>query len=538
MTSETEPKRGRSNGSAPSRPNIVIILADDMGFSDIGCYGGEIPTPNIDRLRAEGIAMSQFYNTARCSPSRASLLTGLHPHQTGVGILTRDDRPKGYVGTLNDRCVTLAEAVREAGYATYMSGKWHLTGHAVKPDETWPLGRGFDRFFGTCTGGGSYWWPGTLTRNETPIGAEQCPDDFFYTDAIADTAAGFITDHACRRPQDPFLCYVAFTAPHWPLHAREVDIAVHQGRYDEGWDVLRRRRESRQADLHLFEHDFPASGRAPDVPAWEEAEDLKWEARRMEVYAAQVATMDHGIGRILDSLAATGHGDDTIVMFLSDNGGCAEEQSVGWGGSNGLNFRRETPDGRPVRRGNVPEIIPGPADTFLSYGKAWANLSNTPFREYKHWVHEGGISTPLIVRWPDGNLEAGAMCHGAHQLTDIMATVLDVTNTPYPSMYGGVKRLDPEGVSMLRTWRGGKPPDRYLFWEHEGNSACRRRQWKLVRKYPGNWELYNIDVDRAELHNIAAEHPDVVADLVGQYEAWAQRCGVIPREDILDLYGA
>jgi len=520
-----------------SRPNIVVVLADDMGFSDIGCYGGEIPTPNLDRLRSEGVAMSQFYNTARCCPSRASLLTGLHPHQTGIGILTRDDRPVGYAGTLNDRCVTIAEAVRDGGYATYMSGKWHVTGRCDTPDETWPLGRGFDHFFGTCNGGGNYWWPSTLTRDESPLGPHDCPDDFFYTDAIADSACDFITEHARRRAQDPFLCYVAFTAPHWPLHAREEDIAAHQGRYDEGWDVLRVRREARQAELGLFENDFPAGGRDPEVPAWADVEEREWQTRRMEVYAAQVATMDAGIGRILDALDETGRRDDTLVMFLSDNGGCAEGQPVGWGKS-GLNFRQETPDGRPVRRGNIPDIMPGPADTFVSYGRSWANLSNTPFREYKHWVHEGGIATPLVVRWPQGGLQPGVVRHQPHQLTDVMATVLDVAGLSYPSAFGGVQRLAPEGVSMLDTWRGGTAPDRYLFWEHEGNAACRRGRWKLVRKFPADWELYDIDVDRAEMSDVAANHPGVVTDLVREYDEWAQRCGVLPREDILQLYAA
>ena len=517
-----------------NRPNVVLILADDMGFSDIGCYGGEIPTPNIDRLASEGVRHSQFYNTARCSPSRASLLTGLHPHQTGIGILTADDRPVGYAGVLNDRCVTIAEALRAGGYATYMSGKWHLTGALNEPDHTWPLGRGFERLFGSGVGGGSYWYPTTLYRDLTPLNPAEI-DGFFYTDQIADNAAAFVTEHAAARANDPFFLYVPFTAPHWPLHARPGDIAPHEGRYDAGWDALRAARRAKQAELGLFEHDFPPSDRDPTVPAWVDVSHSQWEARRMEVYAAQVATMDAGIGRILTALESTGQADNTIVMFLSDNGGCAEEMPLGWG-KGGTPFRHETPDGRPVRRGNTPDIVPGPVDTFASYGKAWANVSNTPFREYKHWVHEGGIATPLVVRWRDGGLEPGAIRHTPHQLPDVMATVLDVTGVAYPSRYDGVERLPLEGISMRETWMGGVSPSHTLFWEHEGNAACRRDQWKLVRKYPGDWELYDIAIDRAECHDVAASHPDVVAALADEYSLWAKRCGVIPRHIIHEYY--
>ena len=517
-----------------SRPNVVLILADDMGYSDIGCYGGEIPTPNIDRLAAEGVRLSQFYNTARCSPSRASLLTGLHPHQTGIGILTADDRPVGYAGTLNDRCVTIAEALRANGYATYMSGKWHLTGALEAPDRTWPLGRGFERLFGSGVGGGNYWYPRTLYRDHTPVNPAEI-DDFFYTDQISDNAAAFVAEHATTRASDPFFLYVAFTAPHWPLHARPEDIAPHEGRYDAGWDALRESRLARQVELGIFERGFTPSQRDATVPAWEDVPDQQWEARRMEVYAAQVATMDAAIGRILASLESAGCADNTIVMFLSDNGGCAEEMPLGWG-NNAMPFARETPDGRPVRRGNTPDIVPGPADTFASYGKSWANLSNTPFREYKHWVHEGGIATPLVVRWPDGGLEPGAIRHSPHQLPDVMATVLDLTGAKYPMRHENVDRLPVEGVSMRDTWLGGAAPTHTLFWEHEGNAACRRGQWKLVRKYPGEWELYDIVVDRAELDDVAACYPDVVAALSSEYAAWADRCGVIPREIIEEYY--
>lgn len=511
------------------RPNIVLILADDMGFSDIGCYGGEIPTPNLDRLAAGGVRMAQFYNTARCSPSRASLLTGLHPHQTGIGILTDDDRPVGYPGTLNDRCATMAEVLGAAGYGTYLAGKWHLTGKVERVDDSWPTRRGFDRFFGTITGAGSYYYPRTLTRDETPVADSELPEDWYYTDAIGAAAAGFVTGHDADRP---LFLYTAFTAPHWPLHAPESEITKHQERYEKGWDELRADRERRLKELGIF-HQTP-SGRDPRVPAWDEVTDHRWQARRMAVYAAQVAIMDRNIGRIVNALDATGRLAKTLLMFLSDNGGCAEGLRYGRIDPTADNppfLRPFTRDGRPVIRGNVPNVVPGEDTTYASYGTAWANLSNTPFREYKHWVHEGGIATPLVVHWPAGDLATGTVRRDPYQLPDVMATVLAATGASYPP-----DLPQPQGTSMLATWRGDDAPEHDLFWEHEGNSAARRGRWKLVRKYPGPWELHDMETDRAELTDLAAEHPDIVAELWAAYDHWALDCGVIARHVIVADY--
>jgi len=527
------------SGTSPARrPDVVVVLVDDMGFSDIGCYGGEIPTPNLDRLAAGGVRMSQFYNTARCSPSRASLLTGLHPHQTGIGILTADDRPEGYAGTLGDRCVTVAEVLRAGGYSTYMSGKWHLTGSMHQPTDAWPTRRGFDRFYGTVAGGGNYWNPVTLTRDETRIEHEALDPEFFYTDAITDAATGFVADHARERGDQPFFLYVAYTAPHWPLHAPEDDVREHAGRFDEGWDVLRERRARRLVEQGILDDAWPLSDRDPEVRAWSQTSHQDWECRRMEVYAAQIARMDRGVGRIVDALTAAGRLDDTLLLFLSDNGGCAEELPTGWADEQKprpLNVRTRTRDGRRVFRGNTPEVSPGGEETFASYGQAWANLSNTPFREYKHWVHEGGIATPLVVHWPAGGLEAGGVRHAPHQLPDVMATVLEVTGADYAAAASERDAPPPEGVSMVPSWHGRPVAERTLYWEHEGNAAVRRGRWKLVRKYPGDWELYDLTVDRTELHDRAAEFPDTVAELAADYQAWADRCGVIPRERILAL---
>ncbi|MFD2078198.1 arylsulfatase [Actinopolymorpha cephalotaxi] len=529
------------------RPNVIVILVDDMGYSDIGCYGGEIPTPNLDRLAAGGVRLSQFYNTARCSPSRASLLTGLHPHQTGIGILTEDQRPYGYPGTLNDRCVTLAEVLGAGGYATYMSGKWHLCGQVDRPHDAWPTRRGFDRFFGTLTGAGNYWNPGTLTRDETPVEDHELEPGFFYTDAIGAAAADFVTSHSTGDDAGrPFFLYTAFTAPHWPLHALEEDIEAMRGRYAEGWDVLRERRADRLVDLGVLEAGWNLSDRDPDVKPWNDTANQNWEQRRMEVYAAQVHRMDAAVGRIVAALEATGHLDDTVLMFLSDNGGCAENLEPGWTDeleNRPIHLPAHTRAGGRVFRGNTPAVVPGAEDTYASYGTAWANLSNTPFREYKHWVHEGGIATPFIVHWPAGRLAPGTVRHDPHQLPDVMATVLDVTGVDHPSGRAsgrdGRDVLPPEGVSMLRTWHGDgrrdsvAEPEHTLYWEHEGNAAVRQGRWKLVRKFGQDWELYDLDVDRTELNDVAGRHPGLVDRLGSAYAAWAGRCGVVPREQIL-----
>jgi len=525
------------------KPNIVLILNDDMGFSDLGCYGGEVQTPHLDRLAAGGVRFSQFYNTARCSPSRASLLTGLHPHQTGIGVLTYNMGPEGYAGNLNQRCVTIPQALKGSGYRSYLSGKWHVASNLKQPTESWPMQRGFDGFYGTIIGAGSFYDPNTLTRGNDNIEHEAREPGFFYTDAISDNAVKFIREHRKQHADKPFFQYVAYTAPHWPLHAHEEDIAKYKGRFDKGWDKLREERLQRLVDAGILQGDWPLSERDPTQPAWDLARHKEWLLRCMEVYAAQIDRMDQGIGRILKALEDEGELDNTLVLFLSDNGACAEdipddltlEELV----DKLMIAKANTRDGQPVRFGNDPSITPGPEDTYQSYGRAWANLSNSPFRLYKHWIHEGGISTPLIAHWPAGIQERNAVRHTPGYLPDIMATILDATGTPYPTQWEGhdVEKL--EGHSLLPVLKSGDQPQRPpMFWEHEGNAAVRIGQWKLVRKYPDPWELYDLQADRTELNDIAAQHPDRVKDMLAQYEAWAQRCGVIPRERIDELLRA
>lgn len=520
------------------RPDIVLVLVDDMGFSDIGCYGGEIDTPHLDELGRSGTRFTQFYNSPRCSPTRASLLTGLHPHQVGIGILTGDERPDGYAGDLSEACHTAAEVLGAAGYGTYLSGKWHLSADMENPSSSWPNARGFERTFGTIDGAGSYFDPYTLHRDGVDASAEAQDPDFYYTDAIAENAARFVAEHAESRPDDPMFLYVPFTAPHWPLHARDADLERTVGRYNQGWDAVRERRHERLRAEGILDDTVELSPRDAQVPAWDDVADPEWQARRMEVYAAQVHAMDRGVGTVLDALRMAGRLENTLVVFLSDNGACEEEMPPG--GDPAFAdlpmVPARTRDGRPVRLANDPSVPPGGEDTYTSYGREWANVSNTPFREYKHWVHEGGISTPLIVSWPEHLGAPANLVRTPAQLVDILPTLADAAGATVPSERGGRPVPAPEGVSLLPLLEGEAVEHGPLFWEHEGNAAVRHGDWKLVRKHGEAWSLHDMAVDRAELHDVAGDHPDVVAALDARYREWADRVGVIPRERILAAY--
>jgi arylsulfatase len=521
------------------RPNVIIILNDDMGYSDLGCYGGEIETPNLDRLAANGIRFTQFYNTARCCPSRASLLTGLHPHQTGIGILVEDQSPEGYSGNMSRNSVTIPEVLSPSGYRTYMTGKWHVATNKTEVTDTWPIQRGFDRFYGTIAGSANYFYPATLTRDNENVDDEAKTDpDYYYTDKISSQASAYIEEHLRDYGDEaPFFLYVAYTSPHWPLHALPEDIAKYKGRFDKGWDALREERLERMVDMGIIDPSWKLSGRDPNVSPWEEEPNKEYRQRCMEVYAAQIDRMDQGIGRILRTLEEQGQLDNTLILFLADNGGCAEELKPGPGDSlvRNKSARSHTKYDEPVVFGNRPEIMPGGETTYQSYGISWANMSNTPFRYYKHWTHEGGISTPLIAHWPQRIADKGALRHTPGQLTDMMPTLLEVTGAAYPSEFKGHTIPPVEGRSMVRLFESDSERGKPLFWEHEGNSAVRINEWKLVRNYPGAWELYNMDEDRTELRDRAAEFPERVEEMSRQYEAWAERCGVIPREIILQI---
>jgi len=485
------------------RPNILLIMADDMGFSDIGCYGSEIATPNLDRLAYDGLRCTHFYNTGRCCPTRASLLTGLYPHQTGVGHMVENRGHPSYQGYLNDSCVTIAEAIRPAGYHALMVGKWHVG----EKRGCWPFDRGFEHYYGLVSGGSNYFRkdPNRIfaedDREIDPTGGE----GYYLTDDFTRAAVQYIDQYA-RKPE-PFFMYVAYTAPHWPLHARPEDIARYKGRYMVGWDEIRRRRLARQFELGIIDRPTALTPRDPKAPAWDtlsqeqkELADLK-----MAVYAAQIECMDRGIGRMVEMLKKTGAFDNTLIIFLSDNGGCAEE----------------------INRGK-PGVPPGGVDSFMSYGLPWANASNTPFRLYKHWVHEGGICSPLIAHWP-GRIKPGTITDQIGHVIDFMATCLDLAGAEYPRRFRDRDITPLEGKSLVPVFEGRqRQGHQAVFFEHEGNRAVRQGRWKLVARHNQPWELYDMATDRVELNDLADREPEKVKELAEMYRAWAQRCRVMP----------
>lgn len=531
---------------AQDRPNIILILSDDMGFSDIGCYGGEAQTPVLDGLAEGGLRFTQFYNTCRCCPTRASLLTGLYPHQAGVGHMLGDKGLPGYTTGLNRNCLTIGEAMRLAGYRTYATGKWHVT-RETRPNGdaekfNWPLQRGFDHFFGTIHGAGSFYDPNSLTRDNELIAPDS--PDFFYTDAISNNAAQYVRDHVKDYGDKPFFMYVAFTAAHWPMHARPHNIQKYKGVYDCGWDAIRAARYQRVKELGLIDPAWEMTPRDTKSPAWEDATDKEWEISLMEVYAAMIDCMDQGIGRIIGALKDTDRFDNTLIFFLQDNGGCAEPMGRG----NKITYKadpdkiepmspdelqydmipKRTRDGKAVRQGRG--VMAGPADTYIGYGLSWANTSNTPFREYKHWVHEGGISTPLIAHWPKGIAadRRGRLEKQPGHLIDIMATCVDLGGVAYPTEYHGEPITPLEGVSLRPAFEakdlGRTKP---IFWEHEANCALRDGKWKIVRKGKMGtgettpWELYDMEADRTELHDLASKMPERVEAMAEAWEAYA-----------------
>ncbi len=511
-------------------------MADDMGYSDIGCYGGEINTPNIDGLAKNGLKFTQFYNTARCCPTRASLLSGLYPHQAGIGYMMTDKGQVGYKGDLSQNCITIAEALKPAGYSTYLSGKWHVTKHvgewsgvdSLKSKHNWPLQRGFDQFYGTIRGSGSFYDPISLTKGNDPIEPES--EEFYYTDAISQNAVSFIKNHFQDQTDDPFFCYVAFTAPHWPLHALEEDIQKYKGKYNVGWDAIRAERYQKMRRLGLIENGWELSERDPQVPIWDTLEHTNWQERRMEVYAAQVDRMDQGIGKIVEILKENKQFQNTLIIFLADNGGSAEELSSRWKGSHIPKTQR---NGEPVIVGNENiNYMPGPEESYQSYGIPWANVSNTPFRMYKHWVHEGGISSPLIVSWPKGIEFKNELRKQPSHLVDIMATCLEVSESEYPLNFKGNTIIPYEGKSLIPAF-SDLPIDREaIYWEHEGNRAIRVDNWKLVAKgKEGPWELYNLNTDRTENKDLASLYSEKVSRMSEMWDVWAIRTNVLPYPD-------
>jgi len=467
------------------QPNIVLILVDDMGYSDLGCYGGEIHTPNLDALAGKGLRFSQFYNTAKCAPTRATLLTGLYHPEVGVEKLRN--------------CVTLAEVLKEAGYFTLMAGKWHL--------KQEPTDRGFDRFFGHLSGACNFFWGDDSFRlNGQPFKVPR--EDFYTTDAKTDYAMKFLDE--AKEVGKPFFLYLAYNAPHYPLQAPKEEVMKYRGRYKEGWDELRRLRYARQVEMNLFPRPWKLSPRPEDVPAWnsltedvQEDEDL-----RMATYAGMIDRLDRNVGRLLRHLEKMGESENTLVLFLSDSGAC------------------------PFQRSRNTHLPPWDPESYWTYDKMWAHACNTPFRWYKQNQHEGGISTPLIVHWPKGlRVPPGSVTHEVGHLVDVMATCVDVAGGLYPDTWKGDVLPGLRGRSLLPLFQGKeREEEACLFFHFSDNRAVRRGRWKLVSARGGAWELYDMEQDRTELRDLSGKMPEKAKELEEQWLSWATEVGLSPNQ--------
>lgn len=532
-------------GLRTDRPNIILILADDLGYSDLGCYGGEIHTPNIDGMARQGIQFTQFYNTSRCCPTRASLLTGQYNHDAGIGHMTTHQDGGGYKGYLGKNTVTLAEVLKAAGYRTAMVGKWHVSNTLTRPTpeeqliwlnhqaehplfsplEQYPTNRGFEKFYGTIWGVIDFFDPFSLVEGVTPV--KNVPAGYYHTDAINDTAAAYVREFS--KGDEPFFLYVAHNAPHWPIQALPEDIEKYKDTYTDGWDAIREQRYRSMADLGLIDSSITKlSPRHPGELRWEDNPHQAWDARAMAVHAAMVDRMDQGIGRIINALAETGELDNTIIVFLSDNGASAE-LSERYGP--GFDRPSETRSGQPIAYATDKSVIPGPQTTFFSIGPDWANVANTPYRLWKSQPLEGGVHTPMIVSWPRGIKDQGRRSGRLSHVMDFMATFAEVAGATYPTEYNGHPILPLEGRSFVPVFTG-KDRDgiRTLFNEHEGGKYVRHNGWKLVMpKGEKQWHLYRIIEDPTELTDLASRHPDVVKQLAAKWDEWAHQHHVLPK---------
>lgn len=469
---------------ADNRPNIIVIVCDDMGYSDLGCFGGEIATPHLDRLAAGGLRLTDFHNNAKCSETRASLLTGLW-HQQSKNL-----RRPGHV--------TLAEVLGSAGYSTMMSGKWHVAGL--------PNDRGFERYFGFLSGAINFFtgrdWQGGENLMRLDRKPYEVPDNFYSTDAFTDYAVEFL-DQA-RQKDRPYFLYLAHNAPHFPLHAPESDIAKYRGTYDSGWDVVREKRFARMKELGLVDDSATISRRDPKVEPFAElsSSQKRFLLPMMEVYAAMVDRLDQNIGRLLRDLEKHDELENTVILFFSDNGAC------------------------PYQRLRSKTTIPGPAESDIAYDARWANMCNTPLRLYKQYAHEGGTATPMIVHWPKGIASPGSISAETHHIVDVMPTVVQLAGASYPAERNGVTIAPMEGISMVTTIRGRKTSSRPpIFWEFAANHSVRDGKWKLVAERGKDWELYDLKQDRSETRDLVQQHPQVVKRLAKAYDDWAKRVG-------------
>jgi arylsulfatase len=534
----------RTAAAAEDRPNILLILADDLGYSDLGCYGGEIATPHLDALARGGVRFTQLYNSARCCPSRASLMTGLYPSQAGIGDFTTarpsPDRGPGYLGRLNDQCVTMAEVLKPAGYGCYYVGKWHMH------EQTGPIQRGFDEFYG-FTRDHSHDQYDADYYERLPAGRAKEIDppssEFYATDVFNAYAVEFIRQGQARG--QPWFLFLGHSAPHFPVQAPAERADKYDAVYLRGWDVLREERYQRMKQVGLIDgdrwkltprsivpvdRDDIANGFAgKQNPAWSSVDDDRRRdlARRMAVFAAMVETVDEGVGRIVQHLKATGDFDNTLIFFLSDNGACYEWGPYGFDGES----RRGT---TMLRTGDAVRQI-GSRGTHQSYGSAWANLGNTPFRLYKHFTHEGGISTPCIAHWPKGIGRPDRWINQPAHVMDVLPTLIETARARYPTTFRGNPIQPLEGVSLLPAMRGVSLPERGIGFEHQGARAYRQGDWKLVwsKRMPHDveWELYNLAEDRCETDDLAGQYPDRVRAMAAEWEQWARRVNVIYQQN-------
>ncbi|QCR24649.1 arylsulfatase [Pontibacter sp. SGAir0037] len=527
------------------RPNIILIMADDLGFSDIGCYGSEIHTPNIDYLASNGVRFSNFYNTSRCCPTRAALLTGVYNHQAGIGEMTEDRSLPGYRGHLTDNVVTMAELLKDGGYRTGMVGKWHVSNTVVQdnpqaqlawlnhqeehpyfsPVEQYPTNRGFEKYFGNIWGVVDFFDPFSLVSGTTPV--TSVPKDYYHTDAISDTAIAYIQEFSKSRK--PFFLYVAETAPHWPLHALPEDIEKYQDTYKVGWDAIREKRYQKLVETGLIDPaTTPLSPRIDSELSWEENPHKEWDARAMAVHAAMIDRMDQGIGRMIEALRQAGELDNTLIVFLSDNG-ASPEDAMRYGP--GFDRPSKTRDGREIVYPVDKSVLPGPQTTFTSIGHRWANVSNTPYRYAKSQSYEGGILTPMVAYWPKGiKAKKGGVVAQQGHVMDFMATFAELANVTYPTTYNGKEIKTMQGISLVPALEGKQGEvHRALFNEHFGARYVRHQGWKLVARNNEEWNLYRINEDETELNDLAGQYPAKVQELEIMWQNWATSNHVLPK---------
>ena len=488
------------------RPNILIVLTDDMGFSDLGCFGGEIETPNLNALAENGLRFTGFYNTGRCWPTRATLMSGL------------------YSSALSDQQVTIAEVLKTTGYQTGMVGKWHL---GSNPAKSGPITRGFDRFYGTMGGGGSYWMPPGLTRDTMFIKPDG--EGYYYTDKIGEEAVKQIESFAAS--DQPFFQYVAFTAAHWPIHAPEKTIQKYIARYQDGWEKLRNDRYSRMLEMGIIDQKhWPLPQMEPNVAKWDTVNHKEWHIRNMAVYAAMVDHMDQAMGHIIDALKRTNQLDNTLIVYMHDNGACSEHVKDNAHGTanNVLAWAEE--NGKTIAVGDVYDVSMGGPLTYGTVGHNWANAQNTPLRRYKANVHEGGACTPCIMHWPAGMKYKGEITQERGHVVDLMSTCIELAGAKYPSEFNGKPILKHESLSLVPVIKGGvQPHSQCYYFDHNKTQAVIQGDWKIVRERDNPWQLHNLTENRTETIDLSAEYPDRLQEMITLFEEWKKLSDTRPK---------